>query len=348
LKRIFILLFILAFTAVMSLGALAHTEDDPYVTDLVAGGGNFESAILVGQVEVWNDGSYLYVKYKIGEPDWCMTATHLHIATSLEGIPQKNGNPPPGQFEYSMPHECATEYTYEIDITWPPGTELYIAAHADVCTKAGFSSHVDAFAEMLPDTVTMSLIPGAPISYFQVTITNGGILDGVHNGWCADYDHGIYGDGRLYNAYASSSYEELPCDAIDFPENLDLVNWILNQDFVGKESPGGYGKYNEWIVQLAIWSLLEDEIAPIHPDLQSRVDEIIAAAQANGEGYVPGCFELIAVILIPFSGEICPSAQAVLIPFVLPCVPVQCETAWGFGLDFPGNNWAMYFNYVIQ
>jgi hypothetical protein len=348
-KKTLLLFFISAFLNTLSVGAFAHTEDAPFVTDLIAGGGNFESAILVGQVNVWNDDNYIYVKYLITNPDWCMTSTHLHIATSLEGIPQKKGNPPPGKFDYKMPHECSTEYTYAIEMTWPVGTELYIAAHADVCTMGGLSSHVDAFAEMLPDTATMSLITGMPVSEFLITITNGGILDGVYNGWCVDRDNGIYLDGSiLYDVYAVSSYEELPCDAIEYPENLDLVNWILNQDFVGKESPGGYGVYTASDVQLAIWTLIEDDLPSTYPQQQARADEIVSAAQANGEGYIPGCFDLMAVILFPFSEDICPNAQPVLIPIVLPCVPAQCETAWANGFDFPGKNWALYFTYEIQ
>lgn len=106
----------------------AHTEADPFVTDLIAG-----QHYDVGDVSVWNDGDYLYVKYET-TGSWSLMLTHLHVATSLSGIPQKNGNPPPGQFDYQMNHAPSTnEYTYAIDLDWTPSTQLYIAAHADVC-----------------------------------------------------------------------------------------------------------------------------------------------------------------------------------------------------------------------
>lgn len=344
-KKALNLFLVFGFLTVLSLGAFAHTELEPYETDLIAGGGNYEFAMHVGKVLVWNDGEYLYVKYMVTNADWCMTATHLHVATDMAAIPQKNGNPRPGQFAYKMAHECAADYTYKIPMTWPVETELYIAAHADVCTQGGASSSLDAFAAMLPDMVTMSLIRPGPMSYFHITITGGSMLDGMYDGWCADYDRWL-DTNILHDAYVYSSYEELPADLIEFPENLDLVNWILNQNFVGKESPGGLGIYTIGDVQIAIWLLLEDEccLGGVTP----RAEEIVEAAKANGEGFIPGCFDLIGVILVPFAGDLCPSAQIVLIPVVLPCVPVECETAWGDGFDFPGKNWAKYFTYAIQ
>jgi hypothetical protein len=45
-----------------------------------------------------------------------MSESHLHVNTSLEGIPQNNGGPTPGQFDHKEEdHDPRiTEYTYEI------------------------------------------------------------------------------------------------------------------------------------------------------------------------------------------------------------------------------------------
>jgi len=66
-----------------------------------------------------------------------MLESHLHVAASLDGIdgiPQANGNPIPGQFDYGEDHgPRVTEYTYEIP--WDrdrDNMELYIVAHAVV------------------------------------------------------------------------------------------------------------------------------------------------------------------------------------------------------------------------
>ena len=108
-----------------------HTEGEPLESTLWAG-----QDIEVGVVKVWNDTEKLYVKYFITAPDWCLTETHLHVATSLDGIPQtKKYNPIPGQFDYKDEYECVTEsYLYEIllDADWGCETELFIAAHAVV------------------------------------------------------------------------------------------------------------------------------------------------------------------------------------------------------------------------
>jgi len=111
--------------------ATAHTEESPFVTDLIAG-----QTTDVGDVLVWNDGDCLYVKFAITD-GWCMKKTYVHVATSLDGIPHtKKGSPIPGKFDYKEEHDCSiTEYTHEIDLgSWTLGTGLFIAAHSDVCT----------------------------------------------------------------------------------------------------------------------------------------------------------------------------------------------------------------------
>ena len=54
-----------------------------------------------------------------------MVETHVHVATTREGIPQKNGNPIPGKFKYKQ-----TSQPYSIPLSWGTGTQLFIAAHA--------------------------------------------------------------------------------------------------------------------------------------------------------------------------------------------------------------------------
>ena len=81
-------------------------------------------------------------------------------------------------------------------------------------------------------------------------------------------------------------------------ENLDLINWILNQDF---ESNGFSGVE----VQRAIWELTDsfdtaylDAIDPALGD-DTNVNFIVAEAIANGEGYMPGVGDKLGVILDP-------------------------------------------------
>ena len=113
---------------------------DAFKTDLLAG-----QTLDVGDVLVWNDGTTLYIKYAITDPDWCLTETHLAVATTLDSIPQnKNDNPIPGHFPYN--HEdlgCITSDLYIIPLSevGAGGIEceelLYIAAHALVQKQIG-------------------------------------------------------------------------------------------------------------------------------------------------------------------------------------------------------------------
>ena len=105
----------------------AHSGGDKtgMVVDLIAG-----KSIDVGDVKVWNDGDFLYVKYRTDDP-FCLTETHLQVASSLDEIPQANGNPIPGQFEYQESHGCVSKYTYTTQID-KNSCDLYIAAHAVV------------------------------------------------------------------------------------------------------------------------------------------------------------------------------------------------------------------------
>ena len=80
--------------------ATAHTETDPFVTDLIAG-----QTIDAGDVSVWNDGTHLFVRFET-TGDWAIRSTHLHVATALEDIPQtKKGLPKQGRFDYNTPHD---------------------------------------------------------------------------------------------------------------------------------------------------------------------------------------------------------------------------------------------------
>jgi hypothetical protein len=124
----------------------AYLDVYPYVTDLMAGGGNVKSAIDVGYVLVYNDLDHLYIKY-VTEGGWYMTETHLHVADALADIPQtKNGNPIPGHFDYATDHDPAVqefEYVIPWSEDWTPGTTLHIAAHASVQMLVGHDSHGD-------------------------------------------------------------------------------------------------------------------------------------------------------------------------------------------------------------
>jgi hypothetical protein len=167
----------------------------------------------------------------------------------------------------------------------------------------------------------------------------------VDQGWCIDTDHTI-GQNTWYDVNIYSSYEDLPPELIggtniEHPENLDLVNWIINQDFVysaaydnllpdaGGNGLGEYlGDYTYSDVQRAIWALIENTQSGsgLRTWSQARVDEILAAA-AEHEGYKPThSDDTIAVIIQPINGGQITIAQLILIEFTHPDIP--CKQIW--------------------
>lgn len=339
--------------AVLPAPASAHTEADPMVVDLIAG-----QHTDVGDVLVWNDANNLYVKYMIEDPEdsddlWALTETHIAVATSYGALPQtKKGNPIPGQFAYSTEHDPAvTEFVYEIPKTWNAGTELYIAAHAVV--QNGCLEGIEAW---LPTDVTVDLTHAAdlvdPTAYFETTVLPVSFLEGTYEGWCIDTHHWVNLDEHTATAY--SSYDPmLPDGIMAYPENLPMVNWVINQDFVGIMGPGGAYTWED--VQMAIWQLIEDtwptdnfqNAGLLVPPNEMNVASIVENATMHDD-FVPSCGQELAIVLIPegFDHEDPGAYQPSIIEFPIPCC--YDETAWGNGTQFAGNNWGMYFTYEVQ
>ena len=289
--------------------ALANTAANPFTAPIIAGGGNGHG-VQVGTLDVWDDGTYLYVKYD-GWSSWCLDSTNLDVATSWKAIPQSNGNPVPGHFPHSSSSgSCAHDYTYQISLSSlgvSSGSPLYIAAHANVAAAVGAAGAADltALAVDLPAqaTVTVTGPFAGGLAYFPAeTITNGGALDGSYPGWCIDPNDEIF-PGESYTVDVYSTYGSLPPSLVPIvhdPQNFPLVNWVINQGFVGTTAADGT-PYTYSDEQIAIWTLLGE--TPVSGGIeawtQDHVDAIVAAAQANGQGFVPGCDQSVAVILVP-------------------------------------------------
>ena len=173
--------------------------------------------------------------------------------------------------------------------------------------------------------------PGS-VAYFDLSIAEGP-LAGNHAAWCVDVENTLNA-GDCFDADVYSSYGTLPAGAVDNPDNFDLINWILNQDFVGKNSDGGVGDpYTIGDVQWAMWELIDDDncvaCTYLTPYDEVRASEIVDLAEANGEGYEPGAGDVLAVVLVPQTGE-----QVVIISYPLECEPEGgCETAFARGTD---------------
>jgi hypothetical protein len=91
----------------------------------------------VGDVYIMADGGYLVVKIVLDE-GYSISYYHIHVATSLSGIPQNRaGNPQIGLFEYQGNYSEITpsiELYLPLDAAEQSAGTLYVAIHAGVAT----------------------------------------------------------------------------------------------------------------------------------------------------------------------------------------------------------------------
>lgn len=322
-------------------------------TDLYAG-----QHILVGNVSVEVVGDNYHITYNITDDGYCLTSTHLSVVSDPNDFPMTNkGNPKNGHFEFSGTHDCVSTFTYEV----PTSKGNFIAAHAVVnCVVSGESS--DTAAELvLPDSVNVCITdkasPTNPLaSYFNITIAEGNSLSGDHLAWCLDWlrglDNGTCFDGGVYSSYDSEAIAMINQAAIDAytgsnpfggplfnkTENFGAMNWLMNQDL---------SAYNYADVQFAIWKMVEQAFTNdvFGADFDDTNGMALYNMAMEHNDFVPGCDEFEIVIIVDHNYGLQPIFVLVPVPCDTP-EPGDCdETAWAAGCDFPGNNWATYFQY---
>jgi len=130
-KKVLFPILALVLALALALPAAAHTEEVPQYNVLLAG-----QTMPVGNVTVWNNSTHLIVTYNITDADWVINATHMHVSDDcVDGFPQtRKGNPKVGHFDYSTDNPGGvTTVMYTIPLGgWGPGTDLCIAAQAEV------------------------------------------------------------------------------------------------------------------------------------------------------------------------------------------------------------------------
>jgi len=149
---------------------------------------------LVGEVLVWNDGLELCVKYQLSPEaitdGWGIYETHVDAATSLEGIPQKNGNPPPGKLRYGEDDDLtgvavAGPYCIPLEdiIGYVEGelcgTDIVIAAHAVVKKYEEFETCIDFENYNEKKSVMLESTPNGPVNFYMTDKT---LLEGLTMG----------------------------------------------------------------------------------------------------------------------------------------------------------------------
>lgn len=279
----------------------------------------------VGQVTATLAGNILYVNYTVNVP-YYLTEGHLWVGKDKLKIPRQAA---PGRFPFKANLDFESEWNVEVNLTNlgidPNNDEIFVAAHGVVIEPEGIEGLI------LPKDVNFRVrfFTGLtdPQAYFQTTILDGP-LAGVYEGWCLDSYTRIQTNTNLVGAIYSSYDENLP-ELLDLQVNLPLVNWVLNYDFVGKESPGGFGTYTLGDISKALWILVEETPNPnpfggVGPFNNDRVNEIVTLAFEEGVNFIPVCGEYLAIIVVV------PGQQTTLFKFPVPCGGGS-ETVWAYG-----------------
>lgn len=314
--------------------------------DLLAG-----QHIYVGTVDVCDDGRDLVVTFDLSDTGSGLLATHLYLGASA---PASHA---PGRFPYQHVGLTSPTDAYAValsDLGLGAGDRVYVAAHADVSAVVGYEAPALLLDPALPPTATLiAQYPGTE-SYWAITLADGGALDGAYAGWCVDTSRTME-SGTPYTVVPVSSYDPAAAAYVDHPENLDALNWLVNGDFVGLPATACGGDYTFSDVQLATWTLVEDtpSTAGLVDWSECRVQELVTAALAQGEGYTPGCLDSMVLLLVPIDPGGAPVAQIIIaqvtvIDVDLACDPIlQDETAWASGDTRFRRSWASYFTYVV-
>lgn len=217
--------------------------------------------------------------------------------------------------------------------------EAHLAYGSTSASTGALGFNEQAFSEQIenlnqPGTTRIRVtypFEGGPALFptTEIDYDGDGSADFTTTSWCIDTDHVIYNNTWYCTSlYSSFNYPESLDDTRW--ENLDVVNWILNQHFVG-QSAGGFGTYTYGDVQYAIWSLVEDATSPngLGSYDFNRINMILnAAAAAVGLddaaiGYEPPCDGVVGVVLVPTncaSG----SSQIVVAQMLVSEVPGIC------------------------
>ncbi|MEP3836531.1 MAG: hypothetical protein ABJM36_02735 [Algibacter sp.] len=182
---------------------------------------------------------------------------------------------------------------------------------------------LEALDLSLPETVTVKTKFAACSdtggAFLSLDIAEGELASLNNDAYCADLE-GTISIPATYTYDVYSSYEDLSgleqsagVPLFENASDFDKINWLLNQDIIGTESPLG-GTYTFGHIQWAIWEIIEGEgnnctndcdylsCDPIDQwDLNKAYNEslgleLVAAAEA-GEGFVPQCGQQIAIVL---------------------------------------------------
>lgn len=179
--------------------------------------------------------------------------------------------------------------TFTYSVSEPGGAVSREQVTVKVC---GDVADIEIVTERLPalesadiDIVSSPSFPFPQTGYNVTLDFEGTKFDGVYQGFCLDRDAPIQLNQDA--AKGVSSYDDAAQSLVDKPENLDALNWLLNNKQVSDT-------ISFKTMQDAVWSLVDDVL----PESLSQAGRDLAAeALAKGEGYEPGAGDSFVMLV---------------------------------------------------
>ena len=277
---------------------------DDFIIPLIAG-----QNYTAGEIHVSNDADTIFFEVTMFG-DWFLNQVHIDIADDYSGLPKnRQGRLVPGHFEFYWNLVPAVQfYTFEIPMgDYEPGDSYVFAFHSVVTSETygqqtgwGGCEGTWSHGYWCDDTFDLCVIdlPGCTgdyqakyyypgtLGYWDVEFFNVpsgfDIYDGIFPAWCIQNNVYAY-PNTLYDICAFSSYDEA-----NLPPSLQGLNWEAIAWILNHKDPNA----TIYDIQEAIWHYTNG-LNPSDPEALA----MIADADANSPGYVPGDGELMAVIL---------------------------------------------------
>lgn len=367
------------------------------VVPLIAGQ---DYANPVGEVTItYVPGGSLKISYNLFSPECNLTEIHVDLAKTQSIYTSSNttglkvnsqGNPSIGQFDFSMENEEGFSLPYEIEFTSSELVEalggsasgtILIGAHGVVCCPGEegtgtpvYCPDLSAFAKYSSTGPVYTPNGTPPYAFGDLLLyDNNSVQVGSYPTFCIDLDRDIQDglkDARFICTYGS----ELPADIgciTEFPGNLDVFNYFINNFAIGDLYNGDEIQADEF--QAIIWKLLEDRPVPNNSNFSPNmtlVNALVAEILVAGEGFIPQCGDLVAIIVVDANNDYCADGDPERVGFgtgnqplifwkPVECEPLMgCETVWAIPLLngmpnedesnlYPGHVWFRYFGFSL-
>jgi hypothetical protein len=283
--------------------AVAYSEGCTF--DLVAG-----QHTKVGEVTTsWQDDGLL-VTYLITAVEWRISEIHFGWFSA----PQDHM--PPGSLQYKQDGLNTQAIQFFVPNSSLCGKTTcdmpeYFLAHAVVNRSTPCGNKTLYSRQFLPDFAKFRAFLGGQRAQFRLEIQGERPLVGNgFNGWCLDREAEVR-NGIWHNSLVVYDWSQLE-GIVTHPENMDLVEWIVLEDYVGKKEHCGEIVQRHH-VQNAIWHLADgspESSANLGCVAKSIVNDAYRARRAGQKNINRTCWGTTATfVLAPIYTVVCDRGQ---------------------------------------